>query len=111
MPDINEYSVSVEYQMPSLEGDPPRKVHVEVKAPGENGVDWHWYPLITDFNRPSARRFFGNDGLCFGEDDRDDVIDEIARKVRSINGLSFPRDKPKDFPGETSGEDGDGADA
>ena len=110
MPDINEYSVSVELEYTWEEGAPPGGVHVEVRSPGEGGVDWHWYPIILDFNRHAARRFFGADGLCFSEDDRDDVIDKIARKVKSIKGLSFPRDKPKDDPGETSGEDGDGED-
>ena len=110
MPDINDYSVSVEILIPSEKDGtpvdrPPSKVHVQVQAPGEASVAWHWYPQIVDFNRRSARRFFGADGVCFDEELRDDVVDKIAARVRSIKGLRFPADKPKDDAGETPAPD------
>ena len=118
MPDINDYSVSVEIVIPSEKDGtpvdrPPSKVHVHVQAPGEGSVAWHWYAQIDNFNRRSARRFFGADGLCFDEELRDDVADKIAARVRSIKGLRFPADKAKDDAGEppadeTPAEEGEG---
>ena len=101
MSDIKEYSVSVELVQPASADETPSAVHVQVQSPGENGVAWHWYPQINDFNRRAARRFFGADGVSLAEDDRDDVIDRIAAKVRPMRGLRFPADKPKEDDPDT----------